>query len=92
MIQPTYLSRTVGAIRFEVASENLRWLHVWLDHSPWLASLENPQLSWLTARAGDVIVMNGERLPIKAVSLWRVHPAEERGRVVTCAADWLAGE
>jgi hypothetical protein len=60
--------------------------------SPHTARVLNRNKTWLTAQAGDVVWLRGELETIKAVTLYRVFPADQNDRVVTSAAAWMAGE
>lgn len=73
-------------------ADQFRALIVWPDDPPKATKFVDRRKTWLTARAGDVIVFCGEPETIKAISLYRVHPVDQCDRVVTSGAAWLAGE
>lgn len=49
------------------------------------------QRTWLSVRAGDMILLGGRRERIRSVSLYEVSPESACDTPVTCGADWLAG-
>jgi hypothetical protein len=83
--------RTVSALLFELRGDDYRSVAVWLGVTPYGVCLIDSQHSWLTTRAGDAIVVNGKRETVAAVELYSVSPLSQCDRVVTCAADWIAG-
>ena len=81
-------------------------LMVWLDPSKRLGAvvnlpdnsggcvrLINSRRTWLTAKAGDAVLLTrdeqSERHFIASIEVFRADPASEVGRVITTAEDWL---
>ncbi|WLD13115.1 hypothetical protein [Planctellipticum variicoloris] len=84
--------RAVFALQFELVAGTYLALIVWPDELPHTARVLNRNKSCLTVQAGDVLWIRGELEKIKVVQLYRVHPPEVNGRVVSSAAAWLDGE
>jgi hypothetical protein len=82
--------RAIRAVAFHLHPECHPILIAWLDDPSGQTRLENRQRTCLTARAGDIVLLGGERATIRAVTLHSVFPSEWNGMPVTCAADWLA--
>lgn len=61
----------------------------------WLMRLINSKRTWLTAKAGDAVLLTdgetSQRYFIKSVELYLVDPSSENGRTVATAGDWLEG-
>lgn len=66
---------------------------VYPDRSTGCARLINSKRTWLTARAGDAVLLtrenSRERYYIESVELYRVSPAAENGKTVATAGEWL---
>ncbi len=83
--------RSVSALLFELQGNEYRSVAVWLGVTPYGVCLIDALQSWLTTRAGDTILVNGNRETVATVELYSVSPMSQCDRVVTCAADWIAG-
>jgi len=57
--------------------------------------LINSKRDWLTATAGDAVLLThegkSERYFIDSIELYLVEPSSENGRAVTMAGEWLKG-
>lgn len=84
--------RSVSALLFELRGDEYRSVAVWLGVTPYGVFPADSQQSWLTIGAGDTILVNGKPETVSAVELYSVSPMSQCDRVVTCAADWIAGE
>lgn len=84
--------RTVHALQFEFSAEKYRAVIIWPETPQGNARLLNSRKTWLTAQAGDMVWIGGKLERIKEVQLYRVHPPDQNGRVVSTAAAWLDGE
>lgn len=83
--------REIRALMFELVADRFSALIVRLDDPPKATYLQNQQRTWLTARAGDVVVFCGQMEIIEAVSLYRVHPVDQNDRYITSGAAWNLG-
>lgn len=83
--------RSVSALLFELQGDEYRSVAVWLGVTPYGVCLIDSRQSWLTTRAGDTILVNGKRETVSTVELYSVSPMNQCDRVVSCAADWIAG-
>lgn len=92
--------RTLHCLQFEVDTPEYCAFVSW----PFLpepdkscAKLLDSRITWLTARAGDTVMMrHGDsqewtKERIKVVTLFRVHPVRYNDQIVTCGAAWLEG-
>lgn len=87
-------TRTIHAIRIKLHTVADRSVIIWpKDTSKLCVQLMNPRRNWMTARAGDAVMMtsNGEksREHIESVELYRVFPTDHNGRVVESARAWI---
>jgi hypothetical protein len=83
--------RVICALSFELQGETPQAVSVWLGAVPYGVRLADSKKTWLTAKAGDSLVVNGKPETIARVRLYSVFPFDHCDREVTCAADWLAG-
>lgn len=93
-------TRTLSCLQFELDTPAYSAFVCWPfreESERSCAKLLDSRITWLTARAGDTVMMrHGEsqewtKERIKVVSLFRVHPVRYNDLVVTCGADWLEG-
>ena len=87
-------TRTVHAIRIQLHTVADRSVIIWpKDTSKLCVQLMNPRRTWMTARAGDAVIMNHNgtqsREHIESVELYRVFPTEYNGQVVESARAWI---
>ena len=75
-------SRTIHAVRIKLRTVAERSVIIWpKDTSKLCVRLMNPRRTWMTARAGDALILtNGgvkSRKQIEAVELYRVFPSTQ---------------
>ena len=87
------------AIEVRLRSKDSLSVIIWPANQPNdpCVKLAGPSKDWITAKAGDSVLLRhqGEKLwtkyAIESITLFRVHPAEFNGAVVSSAGDWVAG-
>jgi hypothetical protein len=89
--QSDSVPRVVEALCFELMAAACPVLIVWVERPPSMAMLKEPHKTWLTAHAGDVVLISSQVAVIKSVVLYQVLPESEQFKVVRSAAAWLAG-
>ena len=87
-------TRTIHAIRIKLHTVDDRYVIVWpKDTSKLCVRLMNPRRTWMTARAGDAVILTSggvkSREHIEAVELYRVFPATQNGQAVESARSWI---
>lgn len=87
-------TRTIHAIRIKLHTVADRSVIIWpKDTSKLCVQLMNPRRTWMTARAGDAVMMTHHdtksREHIESVGLYRVFPTDYNGQVVESAREWL---
>ena len=89
-------TRQVHAIQINLRSPQTTYVIIWPNETrePCLKLL-NSKHTWLTARAGDIVLLKREksvewdRYSIESVSLFRVFPVEFIGTIVECVQTWI---
>ena len=87
-------TRTIHAIRIKLHTVADRSVIIWPKYTSKLCvRLMNPRRTWMTAMAGDALIMkhNGtqSREHIESVELYRVFPATQNGQTVESARSWI---
>ena len=83
------MPRTIHALEFELRSDSYRAVIVWPARPPDTVRLINSRKTWLSAKAGDAVLVDGERFFIKEVRLYRADPTESNGRTVESGQAWV---
>ena len=93
-------SRTIHAIQIKLRALEYLSVIVWPfepDNDRKCCRLINSKRTWLTAQAGDAVLVKLEgsaemtRYFIESISLFRVDPVEFNGTIVETAQAWLDG-
>jgi hypothetical protein len=93
-------SRAIHAIQIKLRALEHLSVIVWpfeTDNGRKCCRLINSKRTWLTAQAGDAVLVKREgsaeltRYFIESISLFRVDPVEFNGTVVETAQAWLDG-
>ena len=90
--------RTVHAIQINLRSPETMYVIIWpFENRGFCLRLINSKRTWLTARAGDAVLLRREKSTelvrhfIESISLFRVFPVEFDGTIVETAQAWLDG-
>lgn len=82
--------RKVHAIKINLQSMAERSVIVWPDDTAKLCiQMMNGRRTWFTVQRGDSVILNGNREFVNLIELYRVFPANENGREVRSAWQWL---
>ncbi len=93
-------SRSIHAIQIKLRALGHLSVIVWPfepDNDRKCCRLINSKRTWLTARAGDAVLVKRDgsaeltRYFIESISLFRVDPVEFNGTIVETAQEWLNG-
>ncbi|MEI8020728.1 MAG: hypothetical protein WCH39_21170 [Schlesneria sp.] len=91
-------SRTIHAIQIKLKAPEYLSVIVWPfepDNDRKCCRLINSKRTWLSAQAGDAVLVQRESLAeltryfIESISLFRVDPVEFNGTIVETAQAWL---
>ena len=85
------MTRKIHALEFELRSDDYVAVIIWPEKPSEKVRLINSRKTWLTAKSGDAVLVQGERFFIKEVRLYRVDPAGANGQTVESGEAWLEG-
>ena len=86
------MPRTIYALEFELQSDDYVGVIIWLEKPSEKVRLINSRKTWLTAKFGDAVLVQGEQFLIKEVRLYRVHPTDANGQTVESGQAWINSE
>ena len=72
----------IHALEFELTADKYMAVIIWPDKPSTTVRLISSRKSWLTAKAGDAVLVNDQRHFIKEVRLYRADPAGQNGQTV----------
>ena len=82
----------IHALEFELRADKYMAFIIWPETPPTTVRLISSRKTWLTAKAGDAVLVNDQRHFIEEVRLYRVDPAGENGQTVQSGQAWIDGE
>ena len=86
------MTQKIHALEFELQSDDYVAVIIWPEKPSEKVRLINSRRTWLTAKSGDAVLVQGERSFIKEVRLYRVDPTEANGQVVESGQAWIESE